>query len=457
MWMIFQSCRKDKLNLSPQIKLELRADTLWFDTVFTNASQTFPKSVNKQIVIVNPSNDRIQTNIELMGGSSSHFRLNVDGVPGSKFEDLELFPNDSLFLFVEVHPDPNNNSPDFNPLIIRDSILFNTNGNEQKVNLIGWGQDAHYIFRDSIESDTTWANDKLPIVIYGYCYVKPNVKLTIEKGMKIHSAPYSWLFVEGELEIKGTVNEPVLMQGDRLQPNWEETPGQWGGLWFSYPTLDNRLEHAIIKNATVGVYCDSTSGDNNASPNVIINKCFIRNMSFDGVAGKGSNIRLRNSVVANCGRFTFLASFGGDYDIRHGTFHTGSKDFSRRDPNFAILNINRNSTGAIISQHPLDFYMANSIVDGNFEDGEIGTDLNGSANVTIEYSALRTLNSAFDVNNNLINLDTLFIDDFNYNYRLDSLSSLKNKGRTLVPPIAEDLDEDLRDAQPDPGAYESDF
>ena len=275
--------------------------------------------------------------------------------------------------------------------------------------------------------------------------------------MQIHSAPYSWLFVEGELEIKGTVNEPVVLQGDRLQPNWEETPGQWGGIWISYPSLGSRLEHALIKNGTVGVFCDSTSGDNNATPNVIINKCFIRNMSFDGVAGRGSNLRLRNSVVANCGRFTFLASFGGDYDIRHGTFHTGAKDFSRRDPTFAILNINRSSTGAIISQHPLDFYMANSIVDGNFSDGEIGTDLHGSANVLIEYSALRTFNTAFDINNNLINRDTLFINDLTYDYHLDSLASIKDMGRTLSPQIADDLDEQLRDAQPDPGAYESRF
>ena len=136
------SCKKERISTNGQHKLELRADTLWFDTVFTNANNTAPKSVNKQIVIVNPYSQKLRTNIELAGGASSHFRLNVDGVAGYSFKDIELFPEDSVFLFVEVHPDPNNNSPDFNPLIIRDSIMFMTNGNEQKVNLIGWGQDG---------------------------------------------------------------------------------------------------------------------------------------------------------------------------------------------------------------------------------------------------------------------------------------------------------------------------
>ena len=208
LYVTLSSCKKDILNTNPNNEITVSKDTLWFDTVFTKTNSTTPKSVNKQILIYNPYDQRIKTSIQLGGGNNSHFRLNVDGEAGSSFSDIELFPNDSIFLFVEVHPDPNNNSPDFNPLIIRDSILFNTNGNESKTMLIGWGQDAHYIFRDSIEADTTWSNSKLPIVVYGYCYVKPNVNLTIEEGMNIHFAPRSWLFIEGKLDVKGDVDNP---------------------------------------------------------------------------------------------------------------------------------------------------------------------------------------------------------------------------------------------------------
>ena len=82
-------------------------------------------------------------------------------------------------------------------------------------------------------------------MVYDYLYVKPNAKLTIEKGMQVHFSPYSWLWVEGELEVVGTKEDPVLIQGDRLQPAWEETPGQWGGIWLAYPTKGNYIEHAL--------------------------------------------------------------------------------------------------------------------------------------------------------------------------------------------------------------------
>lgn len=455
--LLYTSCKKERFTTSSGDKLEVRQDTLWFDTVFTNVNNTSPKSVNKQIVIVNPHKDKIKTSINLAGGLQSHFRMNVDGVPGHEFTDLEIFPEDSLFVFIEVHPDPNNNSPDFNPLIIRDSVMFYTNGNEQKVNLIGWGQDAHYIFRDSIEQDTTWANSQLPIVVYGYFYVKPNVKLNIEKGMNIHFAPSSWLFVEGELEINGTYDEPVIMQGDRLQPDWEETPGQWGGVWISHPSKGSYINHALIKNGTVGVYCDSTSGDNNLTPNITIDQCHIRNMLFDGIAGRYSNIQVRNTVSENCGRFTFLGSFGGEYDIRHCTFHTGTKDFNRQEPTFGFTNINRDDFGSIISEHPIDFYMVNSIVWGSNVDGEIGADLNSSANWEIENCLLRSNSSIFDNNNNILGEDPLFKNSTYFNFELDSTSAAKDKGIDLSPPINIDFRGVNRTAPPDIGAFESDY
>ena len=454
------SCKKEEFTFDSSHKIEVSKDTLWFDTVFTKVNSA-PQSVNKQIIIRNPYNQSIKTNIELAGGMNSHFRLNVDGEPGYSFKDIEIFPNDSVFLFVEVHRDPNNNSPDFNPLIIRDSILYYTNGNEQKTNLIGWGQDAHYIFRDSIEIDTTWANDKLPIVVYGYCYVKPNVTLTIEKGMQLHFAPSSWLFVEGKVDIKGSKAEPVLMQGDRLQPDWEETAGQWGGIWINYPSHSNTIEHAIIKNGTVGVYCDTVPGVP-TQPNVTIRKSYIRNMSFDGVAGRHSTIKMENSVSENCRRFTFLASFGGDYDIRNCTFYTGGKDFSRQGPTFAYLNVNRDEFNNIISTHPIKFYFVNNIIHGVYADGEIGRDLDLTkviAPSVVDYNLLKTNDAIYSGSgsNNLINKDPKFKDTFKCDFDLDTLSAAKDKGLILSPPITDDFCDRVRDATPDIGAFESQF
>lgn len=461
---LINACRKEEFTVDPNVKLEINADTLWFDTVFTKVNVSTPKSVNKQIILKNTNDKSLRTNINLAGGATSHFRLNVDGESGYNFEHIEIFPNDSIFLFLEVHPDANNNSPDFNPLIIRDSILFNTNGNEQKVNLIGWGQDAHYIFRDSIESDTTWANSKLPIVVYGYCYVKPGVTLTIEKGMQLHFAPSSWLFIEGKVDILGSVDEPVLMQGDRLQPTWEERQGQWGGIWINYPSFGNTIEHALIKNGTVGVYCDTISGNSN-QPNVTIKKTMIRNMSFDGVAGRYSHIVMENSVSVDCGRFTFLGSFGGKYDVRNSTFYSGTRAGGRNGPTFGFLNVNRDQFNQILGTYPIEFYFVNNIVHGINSDGEIGRDLDADKIVSgsvVDYNLLRSQDAFyFGAGSNNIAIqnfqDFKFLDVETYNFDLDTLSTAKDKGVQTSPIISDDFLNRQRTGNPDIGAFESQF
>ena len=66
----------------------------------------------------------------MAGGENSQFRLNIDGIPNYVQEDIEVAAMDSMYIFVEVTVDPNN---DLNPFVIEDSVIFN-NGNTQKSN-----------------------------------------------------------------------------------------------------------------------------------------------------------------------------------------------------------------------------------------------------------------------------------------------------------------------------------
>lgn len=450
------ACRKEQITVDSSHNIAVSSDTLWFDTVFTKASTRLPLSVNKQILVYNPYNKIIKTSITLAGGETSHFRLNVDGEPGHTFTDLEIFPNDSIFLFVEVHPSPNNNSPEFNPLIIRDSLVFNTNGNESKTLLIGWGQDAHYIFRDSIETDTSWANSNLPIVVYGYCYVKPEVNLTINQGMQVHFAPSSWLFVEGTLTMQGSKEEPILMQGDRLQPAWEERSGQWGGIWLSYPSYGSTIEHSIIKNGTVGVYCDSTSGQS-GTPNVEISKTMIRNMSFDGISGRRSHINVENTISTNCGRFTFFGD-GGQYSLVNSTFYTGNRTFSRQDPHFYFRNRTRDQFNRILETYDIEYNYQNNIISGSNEIEFFGDiDISYLGTSTIQYNLIQSTDESLGSLNNLMNSDPKFKNSFKYEFDLDSLSPAKDWGLIQSPVLTDDYCDRPRVGRPDAGAFESQF
>lgn len=433
--------------------LQLRSDTVYFDTVFTQTINNYPPSVTKQLVIVNPYDEKVLTDIRLGGGERSYFRLNADGIPGKVIEQVEILPRDSIFIFVELSL-PVNEDPMSRPLIIRDSIEFLTHGSRQYVHLAAWGQDAHYFLRDTL-CNVVWDDVNKPYVVTGYVYVPEGCTFTIEKGVKVHTSARSWIFVEGRLRVNGTADEPVVFQADRLEPDYEEVPGQWGGVWLSWPSTNNVIRHALIKNGTVGIYMDSSSS--NGSPNALVFNTMVRNMSFDGIAGRGSSVYAENSVFTNCGRFSMLAQKGGNYDFRHCTFGTYAGTFSRRDPTVAILNIERDELLRPVASFDLNFNMQNSIVDGILDE-EVGWDLDPSkiGSFFLGNNLLRTERPELREAslNNVLNANPAFVNIGGYDFQLDSNSAAIDIGTTLNPVIPQDFSGNSRDSRPDAGAFE---
>ena len=151
----FTSCKKDIQFTKDHV--DFSHDTILFDTVFTTVGST-----TKRLKVYNHNIQPIRIDeIELMGGTNSPFRINVDGIPSDYLQNVEIPGGDSIFIFVEVTLHVNNQS---NPLVISDSIRFKTNGLNQYVNLDVWGQDAYFHVNELVEG--TWMNDK-PHVLYG--------------------------------------------------------------------------------------------------------------------------------------------------------------------------------------------------------------------------------------------------------------------------------------------------
>ena len=133
------SCKKDKILTSSSVRLTFSQDSILFDTVFTKIGST-----TKLFTVHNPNNGVVNiSSIRLARGTNSFYKLNVDGVPGKSFSNIQIAAKDSLYIFVEVTIDPNA-SPSNSPFIYRDSILFDLNGNEQHMDLIAFGQNAYY-------------------------------------------------------------------------------------------------------------------------------------------------------------------------------------------------------------------------------------------------------------------------------------------------------------------------
>lgn len=392
-------CKKDPIIKDPSAKLEFSTDTVFFDTVFTTVGSTTEK-----FKIYNPHKKTIIiSRIYLAGGSSSNYRINIDGSPVIKAEDVELAPKDSMFIFVEVTIDPNNLN---SPLIVIDSIVFETNGNTQGVKLVAWGQDAHFYNGEILLCDTVWRNDK-PHVIYNSVLIDSLCKLTVEAGAKIYSHYQSRIFVQGSIIINGTKENPVSFKADRLENFYDDLPGQWDGIHILKESFDNIIDYAIIQNAVVGIRVDSFSV--NANPKLTLKNTIIKNMESTGILGLTASIYGENNLIINCGEHDLQLEIGGAYSFNHCTFANYSSGvLSHKKPLLRLNNYYEYDGVKYVS----DLYstFTNCIIYGNSEE-EIETDPEASGNFenTFVNCIIRTKLTNLSLTNSFLNEDPEFL------------------------------------------------
>ncbi|HLV52910.1 MAG TPA: hypothetical protein VKY29_02735, partial [Cryomorphaceae bacterium] len=97
---VLSGCRKEEFNESPDFQLAFSTDTVTFDTIFQSVG-----SATLSLKVYNRSNERVRiSRISVVDSCNTYdpYRINVDGVPGSNFTDVEIGGKDSLFIFVEV-------------------------------------------------------------------------------------------------------------------------------------------------------------------------------------------------------------------------------------------------------------------------------------------------------------------------------------------------------------------
>ncbi|MEX1191594.1 MAG: hypothetical protein WEA99_06435 [Brumimicrobium sp.] len=430
------SCKKDLLMSNETLEFSL--DTVVFDTVFTTvgSSTHLFKVYNRSSQPVNVSN------IYLEGGSSSPFRFNLDGLSGIQFSDVQIPGNDSLFAFVEVTLGENNQ---LNPLIIEDKIHFLTNGVEQEVQLVAWGQDAYFHYRDT--NYGLWDNDK-PHVIYDYALVDSAKTLEIEAGTRIHLHKNSLLYVyKGALNINGNENEKVIFEGDRLEPFYEDVKGQYYGIYFA-EALPSTINHTIIKNGTAGVHVFSEN-QNNTNYTVTLTNTEIFNCSSYGIFNySGGRIKGENLIVHNNAQYAYFLLEGGDYDFRHCQFlgyGTGENLPAVAIKNYFTRNDETTYIGAV---NEGNFY--NSIIDGSGSNQLVYDTITQNGSVTMNYdfrnNAIKNETSQSGqsgFNNNLWNTNPQFESTEDMIFKIKLNSPLRNTGNDAfinTPNLTNDIE-----------------
>ena len=436
-------CKKP-LNFSKG-NLEFSRDTIVFDTVFTTIGST-----TQQLKIYNRENRTVVIEeIQLMGGSSSPFRINFDGLMGTNFADIELEAKDSLYTFVEVTLNPNGGVL---PMVIEDSIRFRTNGKDQYIILAAWGQDVYYHYSD-ISSDSldlnegTWPNDK-PHLIYGGAFVDSAKTLNILPGTTIYLHHKAYLFnYKGTININGTKDDPVTLQGDRLESLYDDVSGQYYGIYFkeAKPSL---VEYAEIINGTVGIHIES-EGDNLGAPTVTVKNTKIYNCASYGILNfYGGRVSAENCILAKNGYHAFINLGGSEFNFLNCHllgYGTGDQQL----PAVGISDFYQGDAFNVVGT------IRNSVIHGN-QEVEIVLNLSGVTTPTFnfDFNLIKSspIQTASYYTNTVWNGDPVFKDIAENNFEFWSTSALRNAGQN--PATFLDIKGIARDGNPDIGAYE---
>lgn len=465
--LFFSACKKDELITDSSAKLGFSTDSVLFDTVFTTVGSTTKifKIYNTHNQIINISKAYLAT------GTASQFRINIDGVSGTLLQDIEIPAGDSLFVFVQVTVNPTNQN---SPLLINDSIVFETNGNIQDVNLTAVGQDVYLhkpnVFPTNglppysiISCNDVWTNDK-PHLIFGYAVVDEGCTLTIMPGTKVHLGVRSvlWVYDGGTLIVSGAKNNEVIFQGSRLEPDYQDVSGQWGKIWLSAGSVNNTIDWAIIKNGNIGVQADTLGAS--TQPTLKITNTIIKTMTTACIYGQGSYITGSNCVFANSDEYIGAFTIGGKYKFEHCTF----ANFGNGSRSTALLALNNyyvDITNTIQIRNLDSAYFGNCILYGDLED-EIGLDSSiygGVFSYKFDYCIVKTTlntDNGIHYNNVYANTDPGFKDASTQNYNLLNANSFAVDKATSSN-ITKDLNDMDRpntttssSSLPDIGAYE---
>ncbi|WP_413997851.1 hypothetical protein ACMDB5_08590 [Flavobacterium sp. W1B] len=482
------SCRSDFETVASTGDLVFSKDTIYLDTVFTNiGSSTYHLKVyNKS------KNDiRIPT-IQLGKGLNSKYRMTVDGMQGTNgkiFNNVDLLAKDSLYIFIETTA----NIADANPtdFLYTDQIQFDNGENLQKVELATLIQDAIFLYPKRFSDGTTETlpieNQKIdgfyldendlingnelhftntkPYVIYGYAAVPSGKTAIFDAGTRVHFHANSGLIVSNtaSIQVNGTTSttskleNEVIFEGDRLEPEYSDVPGQWGTIWLTDGSTNNNLNHLTIKNATIGLLIQ-----NNDGTTVNIKNTQIYNSANYGILAQTAKIIGENIVINNTGLASLSCSYGGDYKFTHCTFNNNWNSSQQ-----VAVSLSNYSLGAIPEVKDLtQATFNNCIIYGSYSNEMVLNKKNAAAfeyqfnNCLLKFDTNNTnplYNFSTDIahyNNIISNQNPKFQSISKNKLNIDASSAAFAKGNSafLIPL---DILGNARTTPPDLGAYQS--
>jgi hypothetical protein len=493
---LLPGCKPREEELQTSGGLAFSADTVKFDTVFTNIG-----TVTKRLWVYNRNPKAVNVDlISLDTQTSSPYTLLINGDLRQTATGVYIRGNDSLLILVRAKLTDNGQNGTAKAYVLEEKLNFRTNGQDQHVLLRSFGQNIYLHNNGVLACGEVWRSDR-PHVLYGTVRVPASCTLTIKPGTRVYAHAGAALVVQGRLivnapadynpgngitdTVKAINANIVRFSGDRSgEAQYATAPGQWTGIVLAPGSQGNLIRYAQIQNATVGVLLYNP--DNATQPEVTIQNSVIRyisgsNVSFAGATstlGAGAGVlnmqgkaTLTNTLLSDCYEYAVLGQ-GGNTALNFCTIaNYAATGGVRKTQSLTFTNAVTNSTGVATTQVPT-VSVQNSIVWGAIED-EVFLDQYDAykSSVSIQNSLLKTQvyaaltdapnkpglgNAAYK---NLLNKEPLFVRPLGSgfgDYRLGATSP----ARKVAGPVGTVPERDLLNlprtlTTPSLGAYES--
>ena len=498
----WSSCRQDFIFAPSSGNLSFSKDTVYLDTIFSNiGSSTYT------LKVYNTSDEDILIpSIKLSKGQESNYRMNVDGLIGNgaligkEFENIELLARDSMYVFIETTIDIFPLVENETQFLYTDVIVFENTSGVQKVELVTLVRDAVFIFPnrdaegvvetlafdtdgDGVDDETsvrgrflqdselTFTNEK-PYVVYGYAAVGDGKTLNINPGARIHFHEDSGLLItnNASLHVNGLpsldlelLENEVVFEGDRLEPLYENVPGQWQTIWLFNGSTDNVINYATIKNGTIGVLSDGNQQD---PTKLEINNSQVYNQSNFGILGRATSIIAENIVINNSGLSSFAGTVGGNYNVTHSTIANYWTSSFRQYPALLLNNFIVDSENIVTTNPLVAANFTNCIIYGNdspelFLENKNSEDFNFKFTNSLIYfddpngnfsSPEYDFSDTTLYENVIFNNNPQFLDPFNNKLNIPFGSPAEGAG-IFSGNLTKDITNTTRNSPPDLGPY----
>jgi hypothetical protein len=463
------SCRKDFEYASSDGNLSFSKDTVYLDTVFSNiGSSTYTLKVYNQT-----RDDVLIPNISLKNGADSFYRLNVDGVAGKQFKNIPIYAQDSLFILIETTIAISDSSN--NELLYTDAIQFDRAPFQQEVELVTLAKDAIFFYPktdiegmpQSVVLETDEAGNQIKVIGFEFNDEELNAGARVffhkDSGILIQNG--ARISVNGKLSQDAELLEgEVIFEGDRLEPEFTDLTGQWGGIWIAKGSTDNYLEHVTLRNAVIGLFAEGTAG--NSIETLTIKNSQIYNSLRHNSWFRNAKVIAENFVLGGAGASTLRCENGGAYSFTHCTIANYWNKGFRTRPALEI------STGTSSGENSFDLIKAdfkNCIIDGNNQ-SEISLRPNemnlfnfSFQNCFIKYNPSNTeITNLYDFENSE-SYDTIILNGFtdfflptNNHFEIGLDSDVIDKGDlNAASAVPLDLSGIQRTVAPDLGVYQA--